>query len=56
MNKDIRWIYKSSIGELEIWAKDIREVEKTLKEHGFFKVDLSKISKSPINAEHEEVR
>ena len=57
LNKqDVKWVYSSPIGEIEVWAKDKAEVISTLRTHGFFRVDETKISQVNVNVEHEEVR
>jgi hypothetical protein len=53
---DTKFIFESSIGEIEIWAKDECEAKQALRHHGFYKVDDKKIKKAVVNVEHEEVR
>lgn len=57
MNKnDVKWIYYSSIGEIEIWGKNKEEIVSTLKIHGIININTDKIIQVKPNTEHEEVR
>jgi len=54
---DIKWVFYSAIGEIEVWARNVNEVLHALAEHGFTRVDVSKIKQAPkSDNEHEEVR
>ena len=58
MKNDVRWVYKCSLGEFEVWASSKDEVVKVLLQHGFMKHKINKdnIIEYPTNDEHEEVR
>ena len=54
---DVKWLYHSPIGEIEIWAATINEVLINLWFHGFTQVDKTKIELAALsNVEQEEIR
>ena len=44
---EVRWIYNSGIGELEVWAKTKEDAAFTLKQYGITKINLSDIKLVP---------